>query len=117
MFPVELRFRSLVDALGSRLSRLLSLATSPGTTGAEGELATPSGEETMATDSKLRLIDIDPADRAAVRRWEEQMLKEAGVRIRAEMRAAKEAGIIDDEGNYILPELPPDMRPTSKTDV
>lgn len=68
-------------------------------------------------DESLSLADIDPMDEEQLKRLRTATLRKARRRIVADMERHKALGIVDDGGNLLTKELPPDMAPDSKTDV
>ena len=69
----------------------------------------PEKELTWAT------VDLDDEDDVA--RFEELELRRAGERIRKAVKELQDRDIIDEQGELINPELPPDMEPGSKCDL
>jgi hypothetical protein len=68
-------------------------------------------------DKPLTLADVDPDDDRQLDAWEAEEEKRAGERIHAAVRELKAKGVIDDQGNRIRKDLPPDMREDSDTDL
>jgi len=68
-------------------------------------------------EEKLNWATVDLDDEEALDRFEEQELDRAGERIRKAVKELEELGIVDERGQRIKKELPPDMQPDSKTDV
>ncbi len=66
---------------------------------------------------ELTLADIDPRDERQWNRWRVATLRKARTRIMREFRRMRDLGILDDQGNLISGDLPPDMLPGSKTEV
>jgi len=68
-------------------------------------------------EEKLNWATVDLDDEEALDRFEEQELDRAGERIRKAVKELEALGIVDERGQRIKKELPPDMQPDSKTDV
>ncbi len=49
--------------------------------------------------------------------WAERMVRESHDRIKADQAELVKRGVIDEDGNLLVKELPPDMRPGSRTDL
>lgn len=65
----------------------------------------------------LSLSTIDPENLESVRGFEAARLRDAGRRLRAEMKALRAAGAIDATGRRVKRGLPPDMREGTDCDL
>lgn len=63
------------------------------------------------------LSTVDPEDLESVRRFEAARLRDAGRRLRAEMKTLRAAGAIDATGRRLKRGLPPDMRDGTDCDL
>ena len=70
----------------------------------------------MPVTKQLRLEDVDFDDDAQLDAFTEQLITAGMERVRAETEELRRRGLIDENGNLLLKELPPDMRPGSDRD-
>ncbi len=65
----------------------------------------------------LTLADVDPDNDSEMERLEREEVASAAERVQQAIQRHRAAGIVDEKGRRISEELPPDMRPGSKTGV
>lgn len=65
----------------------------------------------------LTLADVDPDNDADMERLEHEEVASAAERVKQAIERHRAAGLVDEKGRRISKELPPDMRPGSKTGV
>lgn len=70
----------------------------------------------MAVTKRLTLETVDFDDIAEVEAFEEQMISVGMERVRAEGEELRRRGVLDEHGNLLLKEMPPDMREGSERD-
>lgn len=70
----------------------------------------------MPATKRLRMEDINLADRDAVNAFEQEMFTAALERIRAEGDELCRRGLMDEHGKLLLKELPADMQEGSERD-
>ncbi len=68
-------------------------------------------------EKDLTWATVDLDDEEQVARFEELELRRAGERIKKAVDELHNLGIIDEQGELINPELPPDMKPGSQCDL
>ena len=68
-------------------------------------------------EKELTWATVNTDDEEEMGRFEEQELEKAGKRIKKAVQELQELGIVDEKGQRIKKELPPDMQPGSKTGV
>jgi len=73
------------------------------------DAALAGGEITLAT--------VDPDNLDSVRRFEHGRLREAGRRLKGEMKSLRAAGVIDAKGGRVRKDVPPDMREGTDCDL
>ena len=68
-------------------------------------------------DKDLTWATVNLGDEEEVARFEELELRRAGERIKKAVDELQNLGIIDEQGELMNSELPPDMEPDSKCDL
>ncbi len=70
----------------------------------------------MPTTKRLTLETVDFGNRAEVDEFLNQVIAAGMEKVRAETAELKARGLMDEDGNLLITELPPDMREGSDRD-
>lgn len=73
------------------------------------DAAVAGGELTLAT--------VDPENLDSLRRFEDGRLREAGRRLKVEMKSLRAGGVVDARGRRVRKDVPPDMREGTDCDL
>ncbi len=74
------------------------------------------GNSSMIQKTELTWATVNTGDLDEMAEFNEQEARKAGERVKAAFQHLRDLGIVDEHGDLIDNELPPDMRPGAKRD-